>query len=59
MTDEAITVAAVETAATDVRKEAENTAKAHMNSIWQKLENAAEWPVDKIEALISDLKKHI
>jgi hypothetical protein len=47
------------TAATDARKAVEDEAKAHINTIWQKLENAAEWPVEKLESLISDLKKHL
>lgn len=45
--------------ATALRKAVEIDAKSHINAIWQKLENAAEWPLDKLEALIADLKKHL
>jgi hypothetical protein len=59
MTDEIttpVTETAVLTAGTDVRKEAENAAKTHINTIWQSIES---WSHEKIEALIADLKKHV
>jgi hypothetical protein len=59
MADDGITINAMETATTAARKLAENEAKSHINTIWQRLENAAEWPIKKIEALIADLKKHV
>ena len=50
---------AVDVAATDTRKAVENTAKQHINSIWQKLENAVEWPIERLDVLIKDLEKHV
>ena len=43
-------------AASDARKAAENTARQHINAIWQHLET---WPVGKIAALVADLKGHL
>lgn len=43
-------------AAKDLRKEAENDAKQHINSIWQRIET---WTHEQIMSLIFDLKKHL
>lgn len=41
---------------TDIKKDAENTVKQHINTIWQNIES---WTVEKLDALVADLKKHI
>lgn len=46
----------VDIAVTDLRKASENEVKDHINTIWHTIEN---WPHEKLEALISDLKKHL
>ncbi len=54
MTDETIT-----SDLNTTRKDAENLAKKHINTIWQSIEDVVLWPIEKIEALIEDLKKHV
>ena len=45
--------------ATALRKDAENTAKQKINSIWQTIEDDVKWPIEKLEALIADIEKHL
>lgn len=39
-----------------LRKDAENTVKQHINTIWHNVES---WGIEKIKALIADLQKHV
>jgi hypothetical protein len=45
--------------AVNLRKAVEIDAKSHINKIWHDIDNTAKWPVHKLQALITDLKKHL
>lgn len=56
MTDEQIAEYAAEKVAINVKKDAENTVKQHINTIWNTIES---WTIEKLSALIADLQKHV